>query len=128
MRLHADKLRTLLVEHGLQTDGRVVLTQYHPKRAPRWMRVNEVGLSTPLPAGVSSALLAHCPLPPLPSCCVMGGCCRQVLMHVTNFGVKYGQEAEEGAKQAADLAGEQSDSWSDEEDEADKAKPQSFSG
>jgi len=37
-----EKLKALLVEHGLQTDGEVVLTQYHPKRAPRWMRINEV--------------------------------------------------------------------------------------
>ena len=37
----ADKLKALLVEHGLETDGKVVLTQYHPKRAPRWMRINE---------------------------------------------------------------------------------------
>ena len=61
MQLHAEKLQALLGEHGLQTDGRVVLTQYHPKRAPRWMRVNEVGLCTSLPAGVlllSSTLTA----------------------------------------------------------------------
>ena len=38
-------------------------------------------------------------------------------MHVTNFGAKYGEEAEDGAKQAAELAGEHSDSWSEEEDE-----------
>ena len=37
-----EKLKALLVEHGLETNGKVVLTQYHPKRAPRWMRVNEV--------------------------------------------------------------------------------------
>ena len=49
-------------------------------------------------------------------------------MHVTNFGVKYGQEAEEGAKQAADLAGDQSDSWSDEDDEALKDNAQFLSG
>ncbi len=37
-----EKLKALLVQHGLDTEGRVVLTQYHPKRAPRWMRINEV--------------------------------------------------------------------------------------
>ena len=37
-----EKLQAVLVEHGLETDGKVVLTQYHPKRAPRWMRINEV--------------------------------------------------------------------------------------
>ena len=38
----SEKLKAVLKEHGLKTDGKVVLTQYHPKRAPRWMRINEV--------------------------------------------------------------------------------------
>ncbi len=43
---------------------------------------------------------------------------RQVLLHVTNYADKYGHEAAEEAKRAANLTGEQDDEdWSEGEDD-----------
>ena len=49
-----------------------------------------------------------------------------MLVHVTNFAAKYGKEAEEGAKRAAEAAVEEPDTWSEEEDDdpfKDQAPP-----
>ena len=56
------RLKALLVEHGLETDGKVVLTQYHPKRAPRWMRINEVRAVVPTCSHVRAETRHSAPL------------------------------------------------------------------